>query len=398
MASVLVGDASTFEGRHAGMACGGGFDDAGGKCRTRAFAKTHAERQKRRLAELFDRLQMPGLCRNMADQAMIERRRIGSLENGGRSRRDITIDDHGDAFHARGKDSAGHGGDLAPAETAQDFKRIGEVIAMQCDRLLDGGNLALQHLALGAGSRSDPVLCLTAIKRVMDGGGDRGVADAHFADAEQIRAAGDRLHAEGHGRSAVTLAERRLFGDVGSRKIERQIEDLETEVVGDADLVDRSSAGSEILHHLLRDGQRERRNSLLGDAVIAGEDRNQRPGHGRRAAGPGGKPEGDLFETAERAGRFGELRVALARRHERAGVWAWKVAQQRAEIVEWQAGYAHECRSLSFGLKSGSLRATLLVFGAGANNSKSVRCCCANSGERKKCGNICATSRAPSPS
>src|SRR5262249_50438693 len=147
-------------------------------------------------------------------------------------------------------------------------------------------------------------------------------------------------------------------------------------------LVDRSAASGEILHHLLRHGRRKWRDALLGDAVIAGKDRHERPVDGRLTARPGGEPEGNLFQTAESARRLGELCVTLASGDKRSGIRTRKVAQQRAEIVEWQAGNAHECRSLSFGLKSGSLRATLLVFGTGANNSKNARCCRRNIGER----------------
>ena len=53
------------------------------------------------------------------------------------------------------------------------------------------------------------------------------------------------------------------------------------------------------------------RDAAGGDAMIAGEDRHHRPiDHRRRPALPGGEPDHDLLEPAERAGRLGEHRVA----------------------------------------------------------------------------------------
>ena len=49
-----------------------------------------------------------------------------------------------------------------------------------------------------------------------------------------------------------------LLGDVAGRKVERQIEDLQAEIIGCADLVDRRAASREILHHLLGHLQAER--------------------------------------------------------------------------------------------------------------------------------------------
>jgi hypothetical protein len=71
--------------------------------------------------------------------------------------------------------------------------------------------------------------------------------------------------------------------------------------------------------------------------VVAGEDRHQRPVDGGRAAAPGGKPEGDFLEPPERARRLGQLRVAFAGRHQRAGVRSRQVAEKGAKIVERQA-------------------------------------------------------------
>ena len=48
----------------------------------------------------------------------------------------------------------------------------------------------------------------------------------------------------------VPLVHGRVLGDVAGRHVEREVEDLEAEVEGRADLVDRRPAGREILQHL----------------------------------------------------------------------------------------------------------------------------------------------------
>ncbi|MCY1497284.1 hypothetical protein D9M68_312450 [compost metagenome] len=212
---------------------------------------------------------------------------------------------------------------------------------MQRHRLLDSGDLALQYLAFGTGTRTDPFLGGATVEAKIDRRRNGGVTDAHLADAQQIRAAGDRLHAESHCGRAIPLRKCRFLGDVAGRIFERQVEDLEAEVVADADLVDRSTTGGEILDHLGGNGRRERGDALTGDAVIAGEDRHQRPVDRRRLAGPGGEPEGDLFETSERARRLRQLCVPLARRDQRCRIRPRQVTQQFAEIIKRQTAGTH---------------------------------------------------------
>ena len=103
---------------------------------------------------------------------------------------------------ARREDRAGHRGDLAAAEPAQHLERVVEMPGMARERRLHGSDLAREAVVVDAGAAPDPVRGLAAVKRGVDRRRDRGVADAHLADAEEIGAAGDRLHAEGHGGDA----------------------------------------------------------------------------------------------------------------------------------------------------------------------------------------------------
>ena len=128
------------------------------------------------------------------------------------------------------------------------------------------------------------------------------------------------------------------MGEIAGRQVEREIEDLEAEIIGGADLVDRCPACCEILQHLARHRLRIGRNALGDDAVIAGEDADQRPvDPRRRLALPGGEPFGDLLEPAEAAGRLGQILVAGAHGVGGGHIGAGHAGDQLADIVEGQA-------------------------------------------------------------
>jgi hypothetical protein len=184
------------------------------------------------------------------------------MQHRSRRGRYITVDKHRDAFHPRGEDRPGHGRDLAPAQPAQHFERIIEMALVQRHRGFNGRDLARQHVAFRPGARADPVDRRSAIERVEDCRRNGGVADAHLADAQKVGAAGNRLHAERHRRSTGALVHGGFNRDIGGRHFQRQVEDLQAEIVGDADLVDRSTAGGEVFHHLRRHRGRERRHAL----------------------------------------------------------------------------------------------------------------------------------------
>ncbi len=182
--------------------------------------------------------------RPMGGQAMIERIRPHGMEHRCSGGRHITIEQHRNALKPCRQNGARHGRQLAPAQPAQHFERIAEMVAVQCDGTAHRIRLALHALAVHAGAGADPVLRSAAIEPVADRCGDRGVANAHFADAEEFRTL-DRLHAIGHGGRAVGLIQRRILGDVAGRDFERQFEDLESEAESLADLVHRRAIALE---------------------------------------------------------------------------------------------------------------------------------------------------------
>ena len=114
-----------------------------------------------------------------------------------------------------------------------------------------------------------------------------------------------------------------------------EVENLQSELVGQADLVDRGSARRAEFDRALGRLDRTRRYPAPRHAVIAGKNRNQRPvDRGWRASGPFCQPRRDVFHAAERAGRlfgFGKQRPhPVCSRL----IPSRKIFEQGSEIVE----------------------------------------------------------------
>ena len=119
----------------------------------------------------------------MGGEAMVERGIVERMQHRRGRADDEAVEQHRHAAQARGEDRAGDRGDFAPAEAAQHFQRIAEMLAMQRDRRAHRVRLALQAGVVDAGAAADPFLRLPAVERVIDRRGGRRVADAHFAEA-----------------------------------------------------------------------------------------------------------------------------------------------------------------------------------------------------------------------
>ena len=174
-----------------------------------------------------------------------------------------------------------------------------------------------------------------AVEAVIDRGRDRGVADAHLAEAQQVGAARDRLHAEGDGGRAAGLVHRGLARDVERRHFEREFEDLEPEAGLRADLVDGRAAGREIRHHGGRHRGRIGRHAARRHAVIAGKHRNERTvDRGLGRALDGAEPDRQVFQAAERARRLGKIEIARPYRLRGRFVEGGHLRHQGANVVE----------------------------------------------------------------
>ncbi len=150
---------------------------------------------------------------------------------------------------------------------------------------------------------------------MVNGGRDCRIADAHFAEAQKIDMSGDGLHPESERRRGLLFFQGRGLANVPCRNVERQIENLQAEPMGRADLVDRGASGAKIVHHGAGDRGRIGRHDFLHDTVIAGEHRDERPIDRRlRLPLPSSQEPGDFLEPAERPRRLGQFRLARVNR------------------------------------------------------------------------------------
>jgi hypothetical protein len=213
----LAGHARLGEGRHAVVAGDRRLDDSDRQRGAGAFAEPHAEIEQRPLADSAQNFGVSAFGRHVRGEAMVERALVERGEDRRRGADDEAVEQHRNALDARGEDRAGDRRDLAPAEATQDLERIGEMLAMQRDGGAHGVGLARHPGVVGAGAAADPVLRRAAIKPAIDRRRRGGVADAHFAQTEQIGAGGERLHAEGHRRGAglSSSAASRVMSPVG---------------------------------------------------------------------------------------------------------------------------------------------------------------------------------------
>ena len=133
-------------------------------------------------------------------------------------------------------------------------------------------------------------------------------------------------------------------------RVEVHLVDLETGVDDPAELVDRRTAGDEVLHHLRRDRGRIGRNAARGDAVVAGKDQGAGMVEPRRVPRlPGREPDRQLLEPAERAGRLGQLRLTQGRRGAGLEIGARQMGQQRADLVQIRNRLVHATLPSVFG-------------------------------------------------
>jgi hypothetical protein len=158
------------------------------------------------------------------------------------------------------------------------------------------------------------------------------------------------------GARALRLRHGRALGEVAGRLVERQLVDPEIGAGELAELVDRRAAVDEVLHHLPGHGRGIGGDATRGDPVIAGEDGRVGPFElGRVAALPSGEPGRQLFQPAERAGRLGQLRLALGRLGPGRQVRSRQLAQQGADFIEAGGrGLRRHCASKSRSEMGGS--------------------------------------------
>ena len=276
---------------------------------------------------------MGAFGRDMREEAMVDGGGVDGMGHRRGGGGDEAVDDHRHLLLTRGEDGAEHRGDLAPTEPREDRQRIGEHAGVMHERAVDGIGLAGQAGIVDARAAPDPVGTPAAEERGIERGGHRGIADPHLADAEEVGAARHGLHAVGDGRRAHAVVHGRTLRDVAGRQLQRQLENAQVELVQGADLADRRASRGEVRDHLRGHLARIGRDALVGDAVVAGEDRDHRiVEHRLGLALPAGEEFDEVLEPAQRAARLGKGQVAGAHGGDRRLVALGQDVQQVEDI------------------------------------------------------------------
>src|SRR5215207_330445 len=264
----------------------------------RSLAETHAEVQKWALADFLKQPRMRELGGAMSGHTVIERRRFRLMENSGGSAGDIAVNENGDALVARGEDGTCHGSDLAPAQPAQDFERVGDVLQMQVKSAPHRIDLALETGTIDTGAAANPVLGPAAVERAGHSGRNGGVANTHFANAQKV-GAGNGLHAKSNGGSAVGFIECGIERYVASWRFQSEFEHLQPQAEGTAELIYSGATRLKVGYHLSGDLGGIGTDAVSHNAVIAGKHYyNGIVDAGRVPSLPGREPFGEFFQAA----------------------------------------------------------------------------------------------------
>jgi hypothetical protein len=299
----------------------------------RGFAEPHAEVEERLEAKLIEQRAVAGFGRNMARHGM--RERVGAQPGQGRERggRDEPVDQHRNARPPRGERRAEERGEFPPAQGGRDPQRIVEQAAVTVECRVDRGTLAREAPIVDAGAAAGPADAAAAEQRRRDGGRRRRVADAHFAEADEVGLGRDRVMAGRHRGQEFVLGHRRRRGEVRGRPFERERDDPQPGVRDAAELIDGGAAGGEIRHHLGGDGGWKGRHALRHHAVIAGEHNNLDAVEPRRISRlPLGEPDHDVLEPAEALRRLGERGIAAGRRGGGGGISVGQIEAGRPQV------------------------------------------------------------------
>ena len=149
-------------------------------------------------AKLVEQHAVAGFGRDVAGNGM--RERVGAQLGERRDRRgaDEAVEQHRNALPPRRERRAENGGKFAAAERRSDRERIVQQPGMTRERRIDDGALARQAVLVDAGAAAGPARAAAAEQGRRDGRGRRGVADAHFAEADEIAVRRDRVVAGRH--------------------------------------------------------------------------------------------------------------------------------------------------------------------------------------------------------
>ena len=200
--------------------------------------------------------------------------------------------------------------------------------------LLDHRPLAAEPVPAHARSRAGES-CATAEQRTGDRGRGCRIADTHFAKNDQIGVVRNLGIASVHRTDEFGLAHGRRRREIGRGPVQFQRRHAELGAARPGELVNGGPTRLEICHHLRRHLGRIGGNTLSGDAVVAGKNKNLTLVEGRRVTPlPGCKPGHEFLEPAERARRLGQLRLARRRRLGGRRIGPRQLQARGAELIE----------------------------------------------------------------
>jgi hypothetical protein len=335
----LARDASFRESRHCGVARDRRPQDERCYGRARSFAKPHAEIEERLKPEFVKEFPVRGFRRYMCGDGVGQR--IGSQhpERSQRSGASEAVDEHRNTVLARGQRGAQDGGKLAPSQCGGDAERIAQDAGMTFHGQVDHSALAGEAIVVDAGPATGPANPAAAEQRRRDRGSGCRVADAHFAETDEVRFGRHVVVASRERTEKCLLLHRRLLGEVCGRSVEIERDNPQPRSRHGRELIDGGTAAGEIRHHLGRHLGRKRRNALCHDAVIAGKYQHLDTVEPRRISPlPLGEPDGEFFQATETARGLCKQSIAICGRCCGGGIGRREIKARAAQCSEgWEA-------------------------------------------------------------
>src|SRR5690349_16482946 len=151
-----------------------------------AFAEPHVEIEERREPERFEQQAVAGLGGDVAGERVRERVGAQLVERRDRGGADEAIEQNGNVVSSRRQRRAENGGKLAAAERRRDLERVVEQGGVMRQRTVDGRALAREAFVIDTSAAAGPAPATAAEKRRRERSRRRGIADAHFAEADEI--------------------------------------------------------------------------------------------------------------------------------------------------------------------------------------------------------------------
>ncbi len=284
-------------------------DDAGRECAPhprRALGRDRAALAAGRVVRRRARVAPIGRLRGK--QAVGRNGGVDGVEHRGR-RSDAaeTVEDDRHLLGACRDDSAGNRGELAPADAAQALRSGSPRWALYSARRLAasttprpcGRSSPHQRPSLSPDPGSCAVAAVEARRRWRPPPSNCRRRDRRGTE-DRCRRRPPPCRRPLWRRSC--LVERRFPGDVAGRQVERQVEDLQSEIVRKANQVDRGTPAAQSSTERRRRLDRMRRDALPGHAVDC--RRRSRPCSGRSQAGRSpdqfGEPGGEILRAVPR--------------------------------------------------------------------------------------------------